>query len=416
MKVAIKTKQLLLDFFVFLIIFYISDSSLQFGTYDNILFIRGTQLFIIICGVLSLVIVKKIYKDNLAKALFISACVVTSFLVNRNINANDIFIIILIFTGLFFSTLYSFDTLIKCYDDVLLTISVISLIFFGIECFAPQLLHIFPQIKNVGGYKFYNAILYMAPVENQTRVNQNYGIFREPGVYQMYLILGILFQLYKKNGFQIKRIVIYIVTLLTTLSTTGYIALLGIFILLLVKRDELEKWQKNIVLMLLPVFFIFALYLIAQSNTEYSIFGKFKGLFALRRSGETMNISMVYRIGSVIVNLKLFFRNILFGIGFTEVYRCFPIVADQLFRVAINYPTDTFFFHFARFGLFYGCSWGVAYFSLTNLFTERRIERIIVFSILLVLLCTENYTNTIIIYILFWYGLTAKKNIREGIA
>ncbi len=394
---------------VFLIIFYITDSSVQFGTYDNMLFIRGAQLFIIIVGVLCLAILKKIYKGNLLEALFVFACVVVSALVNRDMQANNIFVIILLFTGLFFSLLYNFEVFVKCYDDVLLALSIISLIFFCIECIAPVLLHIFPQIENISGYKFYNAILFVTSVENQTKVRQNYGIFREPGVYQMYLVLGILFQIYKKDGFQLKRVIIYMLTLLTTLSTTGYIMLLAIFFLLFVKSDGLKKKQKNIVIMLLPICLFFALYYIDKADTGYSIFGKFHGLFRLREAGETLNISMVNRIGSVIVNLHLFLRRMIFGNGLTEVYRCFPIVSNELFHVSLKYPTDTFIYHFSRFGVFYGCCWGWAYFRLTKILTKRKFERIIVFLIFLALLCTENYTNTIIIYILFWYGLIEKE-------
>jgi hypothetical protein len=58
--------------------------------------------------------------------------------------------------------------------------------------------------------------------------SRNSGMFGEPGMFAGYLCLAMLLMFYDHACFSVKRLVILVVALLSTLSTTGYVALVPI--------------------------------------------------------------------------------------------------------------------------------------------------------------------------------------------
>lgn len=97
-------------------------------------------------------------------------------------------------------------------------------------------------VRNSAGTAFYNFIF--CYVHTGTNYYRNYGVFREPGVYAYFLCLALLFLILKKKHFDQKdftsTLVILVITLITTFSTTGYIAILVILIWVAFVRKELN--------------------------------------------------------------------------------------------------------------------------------------------------------------------------------
>lgn len=90
--------------------------------------------------------------------------------------------------------------------------------------------------------------------------NRNYGIFYEPGVYQIVLLSALYLLIYAKEIFALEKwytfsIVTLVITLLTTGSTTGYLGILFIILGLLFqyRKGTIER-------RITFLFFIFTLY------------------------------------------------------------------------------------------------------------------------------------------------------------
>ena len=125
----------------------------------------------------------------------------------------------------------------KIYTDIMYVICLISLLFFGLHC-----IHI-----PIPGLQFdrYTTIGIWNYITNSSSL-RNCGMFWEPGAFQGFIMLPFLLYIGKLKWFwqhKRKQIIIFIIALLSTLSTTAYIVafLYGILILMSSKIRILYK-------------------------------------------------------------------------------------------------------------------------------------------------------------------------------
>lgn len=110
---------------------------------------------------------------------------------------------------------------IRLFVNFISVVALCSLIFFYGNFVGrfPEIFHI--EILNETPY--YNAYVYVQLAANETR---NTAIYIEPGLYQIYLCLGLFMLLYGRQSIRYKypRIGVLIIALISTNSTAGYIA------------------------------------------------------------------------------------------------------------------------------------------------------------------------------------------------
>jgi hypothetical protein len=100
---------------------------------------------------------------------------------------------------------------------------------------------------------YWNALIYTHHTIEQIPTSdfpRNSGFMWEPGAYAMMLVLAILLNIIDTKIYDAKRILLYTIVLVTTMSTLGYISLIVIAILLLVT-------SKNKIKYFLPFFVLF---------------------------------------------------------------------------------------------------------------------------------------------------------------
>lgn len=142
---------------------------------------------------------------------------------------------------------YDENNFVSRYVSIVAFIAVTSLLIFGI-CLVNQELYKSITLLNAeykdSGHIYYGMLLY---VFRSQEVGRNNGIFNEPGLYQMVLNSALYFLIFcqgklnfsRKNKNQI--LVLFIVTIITTQSTTGYIGLLFIIFSFLCEKNSLYK-------------------------------------------------------------------------------------------------------------------------------------------------------------------------------
>lgn len=170
--------------------------------------------------------------ENVRSALVaVVMTIVCGMLVNLNFSGGYIFKMLLLFCGAFFCDKIPWKEMKKYYVNVMLVIAVASLICCVFHSWITRMEFI-PVISN-GALEFRNLIVSIVPISDADRAGsleyRNYGIFWEPGVYQIYLALAAVFCLFKgservtlSDGI---KAVVFIVTVITTFSTTGYIVI-----------------------------------------------------------------------------------------------------------------------------------------------------------------------------------------------
>ena len=214
-------------------------------------------------------------------------------------------ILIYINTGIGTSYLISYGLLIVL--GVKLTIGTISLPMTGDYVYEFDILVPFSPIyngmANIGGTLFPRAI----------------GYLREPGLYQMIIIISYWLQdLYKFKGDVFIKTVL-LSSLLFTFSTAGFVIF---FITLIMKYiRSLKRINFWYFLVLIP-FFMGLAYLIIFTNNQFSILNKFS------------NTSGLSRLEAIITSLELIKQHTFFGVGFHISPNNIPIGINYLGTIA----------------------------------------------------------------------------------
>lgn len=153
------------------------------------------------------------------------------------------------------------NNLFRMYETIMVWLSVISVIMWIPTIVAPQLAHSFYSTcdETIYGNNFLYIFNYMDPTKGQAP--RNSGLSWEPGRYAIMVVLAIYCNLLR-NGIKLRKnrnLWILLVTMATTMSTTGYSVTLILFLLFYIKNISFSKVLLLVVVILPLVYSIFSL-------------------------------------------------------------------------------------------------------------------------------------------------------------
>lgn len=138
-------------------------------------------------------------------------------------------------------------------------IAFISIVFYSIEhipFFQDLMLTISNDFTNLGSipeitYDKPNFIIYTLQTDYNYSYIRNAGPFWEPGVFAIFLNIGLFFNLFlKKVFFEITNI-LFIICIITTFSTTGYIALIANITFFTLANKKIDSYFRIILILFL---------------------------------------------------------------------------------------------------------------------------------------------------------------------
>lgn len=251
------------------------------------------------------------------------------------------------------------------------------------------------KLEETGGVFDHSSMLYY--YQRNIVPMRAYGIFREPGVYQMYVILAMLVCLYTKKKFLLDFL-IYSLSVLTTYSTTGYICLLLIYSVFLLKILSIKDRKAIIVLM-----GAIAAGGMAIPKIINNIIYKFTetGMYAH---------SWMSRYASFATNIYLWLKNPLLGVGMDGVFENFTKITQDVFGlnaggVAITDNTNSILIFFAAYGLIPGVLFFVGIWKGIRKMEKSVLYSMIIMGMFICLFAGEQVNNTCYPYILIFWGL-----------
>lgn len=386
------------------IIVIVSDDTLWFGTNSNTLFVPLKYIILIgtLC-VLSLKLVQKFSLDKISRASLgcVGLCILVllSGIINGDLRTGYFYKCIILILSCEITHYMNFKEFIDKFEKLMFGLAAFSVICTFLAMISLSMFSIFPIFYNSAGKAFYNLGIYMIPVSKN--LLRNYGIFREPGVYQMFLVVALVFELYSAKV-KISHLIIYILAIVLTFSTTGYIALMfGLMLFFVKKNDSLaEKNKKYVMLFFVLLGFLYMSFCTDLLSAEGMVFNK---LFNMKRN------TMIARFSSVFANLEIWKESPIFGAGLIKVDKMFPILSYQLYGKAISHNTNTLLCELATYGGIYTAILIYGYVKLSCAMSDRNLERLLILIIIGILSCGEKLTFSPIIYILLFYGLLLKK-------
>jgi len=201
----------------------------------------------------------------------------------------------------------------KLYTDIIYVLAILGLVFYVaslISIRAYQILVEIPEFLELDPWEGRNFLLYTteSSITSTVNIRRNAGFVYEPGFYACLLVLAIIFNLFQENNLLNRKSVIYIISLLTTFSTAGYIVISFLVIGYLVITPNIKS--KIILVPILIIISIYGFINLAFMDEKISDSVEDSGYYRGEEYYENKG-----RIGSALVDTRDILKYPLFGRG-----------------------------------------------------------------------------------------------------
>ena len=338
MKITTYSERILYTMLVFYL-FFITDS-LIFQVNANPIFNRASQITLLIVGPLSLLIffgVKKLrIKYSFILLLLIIAFMIVTYLLNIDNRLVVLIKIMVLIFGYSISKLIDVRKFSRAFIHSMVFIAIYSLFFYFISDFIINI-NILPKITTLNGFESVFLLFTNLPVINSNY--RNWGLFWEPGAYQVYLSIAIFLLLFYYKTTKTKKIVLFslfLITFFTVLSTTGLITLPFIILAFVLNSNDrsISTIYKFLLVIIVSVFAVS--FFVNEELVNRVFLSKF------------LDPLQTDRFDTIKYGIELWIRRPFFGYG--SFYReAMHFAAGKEFSI-----TNTIVVNFVAFGVFFG--------------------------------------------------------------
>lgn|GEM_PF-3818452 len=256
---------------------------------------------------------------------------------------------------------------------------------------------IFPTVQTDKTTFYVNLFLYCI---NPAVMHRNCGIFWEPGAFQVFLNLSLLFVLFDKNASKRKaKIIILFITLITTISTTGYCVAALILLSYLLQAD----WGKRFKIIAL----VSIAFLVLSSYFLPIIMQSFEYKFGL--AGYSLSENVTSRFNPILLDLFIILDHPL-GLMGVDYYA--EVLSNYSVQYALPYISSscTLTMVPAVYGILAGVLLLVGLISFGNLFSKKKGTSYLLAVALCVMFSTESFLLYPLYYLICFFALKGGKD------
>lgn len=388
-----------IDLLIVFVVIVISEDTVLFGTNSNSLYVYVRYAIYLLLYVALLRRNNSFcrYTSNLrfyATIFIVSICGI--MVINSDYRMGYVLQMLLILLSVEIVSLIQFHRFAILFSRIVYFLSVCSIVVTTLYMFIPSVFVYFPTISNYADVTFYN--LYISVVFASVDVIRNTGIFREPGVFMIYLTFALMLELFFFKKRDIRNIIVFVIALLLTKSTAGYIItflLLGFKYLFYSKL----KYLPFFVIILCFVIFLFP-------HIEEEVFSKL--------DEDNYNyLSTLSRISSVVLPIQMWLDNPFYGIGLGHFSSLYSIYAMKEFGMDFrsdSSSTNTILNTITIYGWWIGVMVVYGMYKTTYCFVNQK--NILLLLIFLLLFSNEEMRNSLFT-IYLWHTDLHQKMIIE---
>ncbi len=335
-------------------------------------------------------------KGNLILFLLIMAMTLFSCLRDGDLS-NNLLLLAAVLAGYLVSVFFSPEEFARVFGNVVQLLAAVSLPVFTLSVLAPNLIDRLPLLASSymdqAGAQVHNA--FFAVGITHSMASRNCGITWEPGAFSILICVALyLAFLFPRKG-NTSRIILLVITELTTLSTMG-IAVMCAILLLMHSGDKSVK--KSVVVAVVVMALLAASAFGLMDYILNALFSKLEGLVS---GSQALSVTTQDRLNAVIYPLSAFADAPVFGVGYTEFLE---ININQCNGVA----TNTFANWFALMGCIYGMPCALFYFRAVYKGLKRlHANWIVAFTVIgasILMLSTEDLIRISLVYVIVFYG------------
>lgn len=337
---------------------------------------------------------KQINCSMLKVYVIMCTLVFVSMIVNMDIHGYTMWLLLAV--ALFAEETINYDTVYQQYENLMLWICVFSLIGTVLWLVKTELVYARPRVNGVVT-DIRNFYVTTVLTVYQGLSFRNFGIFRGPAMFCIYIGLALLRQFYYLENISIKRSVIFLVTIVTTRSVTGFIAVIFLYIMFIFLKKKRGKE------------FGFCTITLTGAVIASKVLGVLSYFLERLGPGGGSSYSINSRIYSIVCGLMAGLTNPVFGRGtskseevFGECVRVLNITEGACWANMVTYL-------FASFGILFVVFYSGLY-GMGLTYCDSKIVLWITAVFIILLLCGGTMTYSTLLYTFMMYGL---KNLKE---
>lgn len=271
----------------------------------------GNQITVIVffVSIVVAIIAGRIYKKNIIKFSIIAGLFLLVNLLNLSSGVDwesgllflgQLFIICII------QSYYDSADLHRCIVNCMFVICVISLITFLLRETGSSIFNPFIMEEKIHGSSYTYIYSFWHTFGWNVDFHRNAGPFWEAGMFACFIAIALCFLVFEENLLNTKKTKLYfitfIITIVSTMSTTGYIMLV-IFALFYFVKQPFETKKQFVLKLFLGIFIVAAVILLLKSSV-------------IQEKLFTNNSSIMKRTANITGGIKLIQEQPLIGLGF----------------------------------------------------------------------------------------------------
>jgi len=386
------------------VILYTSFDTLIFGTLDMPIMRTIHDAGHILAGLICVIIIL-VNRRNITPLFVTCFLILLTCVINNDFGGGNFLLIIVLIISYCIASTISIKRFLTVFDHLFFYLVIVNLLLYGLYSISPTLFSFFPVNSNIVGGSYRIAFLTVFPEGDYVHL-RNMSFFREPGVYMMYLNLAIIINLFSYEKPNWRNVAVYIIAMITTLSTAGYVVLLLILLVYYgVKRSRIGIF----VILLLSMIFAVSYSYVVESDLFLNTIGKFS-------ISSDKYVSAEARFASTTAPLNIMFNHPVFGTGLEMFTTEFERFALRVYRVSYTRDggaTNTLLNLGAIYGVLMLCIMLRFLFKFAGMIQLRKnvILSLFLFLAMLLMLSNEEVYYTVFFMTLIMYGSTKQRSL-----
>lgn len=289
---------------------------------------------------------------------------------------------------------FSMKKFFRIFSNIIVFVAAISIVLYWFNS-AIVSSGIFPILKTDEFTTYVNLYVYCI---NTAIMHRNCGVFWEPGAFQIYLNLSLLYVLHDETVRKRKiKIAVLVIAILTTISTTGYICLALILAAYFLKSNMKSKFKM--------LFFALAVLLAIGGGILPIVMESFAYKFGLSTGEMSQNVTS--RVNPFLLDLRLILNNPL-GLFGVDYYAERLMEYSNIYSLPYVSSSCTVTMVAVVYGLIPGLLLLYGILSINRKFFDKKVRWFLII-LLLIMFTTESFLVFPFYYFLSFMGYKEKE-------
>lgn len=301
-------------------------------------------------------------------------CILTSTVIKLDFRLYVLSILLYMDVAYFCIHIFTFDDFFKKYSNIICFLAVYSLICcYVIRPFLFSNSNHLPVVSNSANLQFFDLIFDFVVVTKSYL--RNFGIFREPGVYALFINIALLYELlFLKGKYRYLHILILFITCVSTFSIPSIAVSVLFIIVSFFKAIVGKRISKYELIFIFTSLFICLLSFIVMCFINEHLYILTTQML---KKMVTSNESMLARTTAITKDIKLFIHSPIWGNRFSAV------LSDSSYSIACTFGL------FALFGLLGGVFHIISFWLVAQKASDKILMHLIIFGLVLLMFNTQ---------------------------